>query len=231
MSTADVHAPAPPRISGPWLAATVAVAAAGPLAIAAVRAILPYDTTDEPAAIIADIQAAPTTTAAVIWLVFAALLTLPLGVAITARLAMAARPVLGTVAAVVAWAGFLSLFLAVGVDQLAPAAAEAGLTMEQTVALDGALTAQPTANLALMVFLIGHVLGAVLLGIALWGSIPRWAAAALIVSQPLHLVFAVIVPNHALDAAAWALTAVGFAAAALTSARRGPVTRGSTIEY
>jgi len=41
----------------------------------------------------------------------------------------------------------------------------------------------------------------------------------------------VIVPNHALDAAAWALTAVGFAAAALTSARRGPVTRGSTIEY
>ncbi len=49
--------------------------------------------------------------------------------------------------------------------------------------------------------------------------IPKWAATALILSQPLHLVFAVIVPNHALDAIAWTLTGIGFAAAALTYVR------------
>jgi hypothetical protein len=42
----------------------------------------------------------------------------------------------------------------------------------------------------------------------------RPAAVALIASQPLHLLFAVAVVNHQLDAVSWALTAVGFAAAA-----------------
>ena len=41
-------------------------------------------------------------------------------------------------------------------------------------------------------------------------------AAALIVSQPLHFVVAVIVPNHPLDTLAWILTTIGFAAAATT---------------
>jgi hypothetical protein len=43
-------------------------------------------------------------------------------------------------------------------------------------------------------------------------------AAALAVSQPLHLLFAVVVPNHLLDAVAWGLTAVGFTAAAMARA-------------
>ena len=49
--------------------------------------------------------------------------------------------------------------------------------------------------------------------------IPAWAAWALIVSQPLHVVFAVVVPSNALDAAAWALTTIGFAAAAAAIGR------------
>jgi hypothetical protein len=42
---------------------------------------------------------------------------------------------------------------------------------------------------------------------------PAWAALAVIVSQPLHLAF-VILGNQPLDAAAWALTALGFTVAA-----------------
>jgi hypothetical protein len=57
--------------------------------------------------------------------------------------------------------------------------------------------------------------------------IPRWAAAALIVSQPLHVVVAVVVPNHAVDGLAWVLTAVGFAAAvAVWADRRLPAHGG-----
>jgi uncharacterized membrane protein YdfJ with MMPL/SSD domain len=69
------------------------------------------------------------------------------------------------------------------------------------------------------VWVIGHILGTVLLGVALWRTIPVWAALALIVSQPLHLVAAVIVPNHLLDGLAWLLTAVGFAVTAAVGVR------------
>jgi AcrR family transcriptional regulator len=45
--------------------------------------------------------------------------------------------------------------------------------------------------------------------------IPAWAAVAVIASQPPHFVFAVIAPNHALDATSWGLAALGLGAAAL----------------
>jgi hypothetical protein len=77
----------------------------------------------------------------------------------------------------------------------------------------------PAVAVATVVFVAGHIMGTVLLGAALWRVVPRWAAVALAVSQPLHLVFAVIVPNHLLDAAAWTLTAVGFGVAAITLCR------------
>jgi hypothetical protein len=43
---------------------------------------------------------------------------------------------------------------------------------------------------------------------------PAWAALAIAVSQVLHVIFAIVVPVHALDGLAWCLAAVGFAVAA-----------------
>ncbi len=76
-----------------------------------------------------------------------------------------------------------------------------------------------------MIFVIGHIVGVVLLGIALWrgGILPGWARFILAISQPLHLVFAVIAPNQLLDGCAWLLTAIGFALAAV-SVPRTPAT-------
>ena len=76
-------------------------------------------------------------------------------------------------------------------------------------------------GLASNIFVLGHVLGLVLLGIALWRGrvVPAWAGLLLAASQLLHIVFAVIVPVHALDGLAWGLTAVGFAAAAVALLR------------
>jgi hypothetical protein len=54
----------------------------------------------------------------------------------------------------------------------------------------------------------------VLLGIALAksGVVARWVGAALAVSQPIHLVSAIILPSKLLDVTlGWGLTAVGFA--------------------
>lgn len=57
-----------------------------------------------------------------------------------------------------------------------------------------------------------------LLGVVLWrsGLIPAWAGLLLAISQPLHAIFAVAVPNHVLDGCAWGLTALGFAVAAIS---------------
>jgi hypothetical protein len=203
--------------------ALVALAVAGPLAVAALRGVLPYSTTDDPLTVAEKIAAQPGAQSAVLWLSYLALLTLPLGVLIVSRLAVRTRPALGWAAAVVAWIGFGSLWMMTATDQV-PLAAP---TPAQAAALTDAIAAHPTQSVAALVFVVGHILGTVLLGVAVWGSVPRWAAVALIVSQPLHLVFAVIVPNHALDAAAWVLTAVGFAAAAWAWGK-GRVTAGTS---
>jgi hypothetical protein len=134
---------------------------------------------------------------------------------------MRSRPVLGTVAAAVAWIGFVSLFASIAFDSLALAGARAGVPVPTVSAMGAALDAEPLTSVPLAVFVPGHILGAVLLAVALWRVIPRWAAVALAISQPLHLVFAVVVTNHLLDGVAWLLTGAGLAAAALVGARRG----------
>ena len=79
----------------------------------------------------------------------------------------------------------------------------------------------PAVGVASWLFPIGHILGLILLGIALWRgrAVPAWAALMSACSQILHFVFAVIVPDHALDGLSWGLTAVGFAVAAVAYVR------------
>jgi hypothetical protein len=70
---------------------------------------------------------------------------------------------------------------------------------------------------------VGHVIGTVLLGIALFSSraVPRIVAALLTLAQPLHFVAFVVLQNTYLDVAAAWLTAVGFGAAGASLVRRG----------
>ena len=83
--------------------AAVLVAAIGPLSVAALRGLIPYDTVDDNATIVAKVAAHPAAETAVLWLSGFALITLPLAVLVVNGVAMRARPVLGTVAAVIAW--------------------------------------------------------------------------------------------------------------------------------
>lgn len=203
-------------------AATV-ITPLGPLAIAAVRVMLPTYTDDDPVTIAAKVAADPGAQTAVVWLTYLGLLTLPLGLFVVAGRAIRARPVLGTVAAVVSWLGFVSLFLIVANDQVALAGPALGVPTGTTAAFVGGVQALPAVSVAAAVFVVGHILGTVLLGVALWRAVPPWVAAALALSQPLHLVFAVVVPNHLLDGLAWLLTAVCFGlVAALAGPPRSP---------
>jgi hypothetical protein len=209
----------PTTISGHRRAA-VLVAAIGPLSIAALRGLLPYDTVDDSGAIVEKVAAHPGAENAVLWLSAVALLTMPLALLVVSRIAVQTRPRLGTAAAVIAWLGFANLAFLVTPDQAALAGHDAGLPTATTADLLSVIDQNPVASAATTLFVIGHILGVVLLGVALWRVIPPWAAIAMIVSQPLHFVVAVIVPNHPLDVLAWVLTAVGFAAAAAAGLSR-----------
>lgn len=66
-------------------------------------------------------------------------------------------------------------------------------------------------DVSIGVFVVGHVIGTVLLGLATLrsGRVPAWSAWALAVSQPLHFVATVVLGSPTVDFVAWALTAVG----------------------
>ncbi|GAA2341556.1 hypothetical protein [Dactylosporangium salmoneum] len=125
---------------------------------------------------------------------------------------------LGTAGMILAVAGFGLLWATTALDFTALAGVQSGAGLDATTKILDSLNAGPAQLVATVLFVIGHIVGIVLLGVALLRgrAVPGWAAWALIVSQPLHLVFAVIIQSNALDAAAWGLTTIGFAAAALT---------------
>ena len=62
-----------------------------------------------------------------------------------------------------------------------------------------------------LVFVFGHVVGAILMGLALRGRIHPVGWIAMLLTQPGHVFAFVVVPNHVTDALAWGLMTVAFA--------------------
>jgi hypothetical protein len=195
----------------------------GPAAIAFLRLLLPYYTADDTAGIVSAVRAHPGQQSAVLWLAYVGILTLVPGLFAAARVSREGAPRLTTWSLALAVPGYLSLGMFLGSDHLLWSAQEAGLSAADSVALADA--GHPSMGLALGVFVIGHVVGTVLLGLALLRSrrIPAWAAWAVTVSQPLHFVATVVLGSPQVDFVAWMLTAVGMAMVGrevLSSARR-----------
>lgn len=192
----------------------------GPAAVAVLRYVLPYDTTDTTAAIVAKSAAHPGATSAVLWLGLVAAFTLVPGVIAAGRLARPGAPRLTAVAMLLAVPGYLALNVMLAGDVLLEAGVRAGLDQATLTGLVAA--PHPVLGIATAVFVVGHVFGTILLGVALWRSraVPRWAAALLAGSQPLHVIAAVVFASHPLDLAAWLLTAAGMAAVAVALNRQ-----------
>ncbi|WP_020392305.1 DUF4386 family protein [Kribbella catacumbae] len=184
----------------------------GPAAVAVLRYVLPYDTVDDISTMSAKAIAEPGRASAVLWFGLVAVLTLVPAAFAAGKLTRRRAPKLTLVALALLVPGYLSLGWLGGADQLLWAGADAGLDANALTRIAEAV--HPTGELAAVIFVLGHVLGTILLGVALWRSqvVARWAAVAVIVSQPIHFVAAVIIPNHTLDLIGWGLQAVGFAA-------------------
>lgn len=209
--------PADLRRSTRWLAALVIPM--GPAAVAFLRFVLPYFTATESSAIVQNVVTNPGKQSLVLWLGFVAILTLVPGVVWVGRLTRRLAPRLTAAALLLAIPGYLSLSWLIGSDLLLWVGAHEGVDPRVLVGMYE--TVHPTWNIAGGLFVLGHVIGTVLLGIAMWRSraVPRWAALITVVSQPLHFVAAIIVVSPPLDLIAWGMNTVGFAAAAVAILR------------
>jgi hypothetical protein len=184
----------------------------GPAAVAVLRYVLPYDTVDDSATMTRKVMAEQGQMSAVLWLTFLAVLTLVPAVYFVGQMTRPRAPRLTLIAMLLLIPGYLSLgWLAAG-DQLLWSGAKAGLDAGQIAHLADSM--HPSGAVAGAFFVLGHVVGTILLGTAMWRTrvVARWAAVAVIVSQPIHFFAAVIVPNHTVDLIGWGLQAVGFAA-------------------
>lgn len=187
----------------------------GPLAIGVLRAILPYDTTDSNVVVAIKVAAHPEAEMAALWLTFLASLTLVPAVIAVGMIARRGSRWLGTIALVVSTAGFMNMFGpdVTASDYVSLGATRVGMSPVTAGGLVDGIDALPPVSVGGAVFVLGHVAGILLLGIALWRGrvIPTWAALLLAFSQIAHLIFAVFVPVHLLDGLAWGVTAFGFA--------------------
>lgn len=208
-ATAPARSAASPAL---WVAA--ALLPLGPAAVAVLRLLLPYYTADDTAATLAAVEADPGRQSAVIWLAYLGLLAIVPGLFAAAQVCRDAAPRLTAWALALSVPGYLSLGIFLGYDQLLWSVTQAGLSAGDAAAVLDA--AHPSVDVSLAVFVVGHVVGTVLLGLALLrsGRVPAWAGWAVAVSQPLHFVATVLLVSPELDFVAWGLTAVGMVAVA-----------------
>jgi hypothetical protein len=134
------------------------------------------------------------------------------------RLTGPRAPRLTLVGGAVAFTGWLAGLLSLGASDLLYDHAAQLADRASAVSLVHAVTSDPAFVIPEAVFLIGHVLGLLLLGIALWRTrvVPRWAAAlvglASIAQFPVH-------DQPGLSACAFGLLLVGMAACAVALLR------------
>lgn len=184
----------------------------GPFCIGALRYLLPYYTADDNVAIVQAVNDHPGRESAVLWLGLIGVLTLVPGLLAAAAILPPSR--LKAWALGLAVPGYLCLGVLLAEDSLLWSGAHSGANPQQIALLLDSL--HPSMDVGVGVFVVGHVLGTVLFGIALLRSrrVPAWAAWALAVSQPLHFTAAVIVGSPTLDLIGWSLTGVALAVVA-----------------
>jgi hypothetical protein len=196
----------------------------GPLAAIVVRATVPASSTASVARTVSDYAAHPGATRAVLIADAFVFLLVPAAVA-AAGLAWRRAPVLALLAAVASFVGWTAIMMLIAQDALVAVAGRSAYAGAQATAIANAWSSETLVAVWLVAFIAGHIVGTVLLGAALWRAraVPRWAAVAVGIAMPLHLV-TVLADFRVGDVAAWLLLLAGFAACArAVLARREPL--------
>lgn len=178
----------------------------GPAAVAWLRFVIP----GEPVA--ASVAAAPDAQRLVLGLGVVAVFTLLPGAYSALHLLRRRAPRLTAWTSALLVPGYIGMTGLFAADAFAMVGFDLGLDPAEIDRVAAALMELPTTGILLAVFVVGHIGGTVLLGIAALAAraLPLAVGGLLTVSQPLHLV-AVMTDLRGLDLVAWGLTAVGMA--------------------
>lgn len=184
------------------------------LFVTVMRYLLPATTTDDPRAYFDGLISTPTFDAVQVWtgLLVPVVLSGVLAVIIVTRRRAPRLATIGGILSVLGFSALVATGAASGTVMLLASRGE--IDRELAFRLFSEMEALPYVGAMSLVFVAGHLLGTVLLGIALWRSrlVPTWIAVGLTVSQPIHL-FSVLSGIPVIDLLGWGLTAIGFAAA------------------
>ena len=198
------------------IARTIAGASliAAPLALMVAMAIAPWFVADtgELLGSLAANQSA--LLAADVLVVVAVVLLIPASLGILRALRYRA-PRLAPVAVGMFLVGWLFVLGPVMLDRVELQLATSGMSRDEAVALVERLEGDAGISLIFGVFIIGHTLGAILLGVALARArfVPLWAAASIVAAAVLHPIARVGLGSKWLDVVAFALLALGLAVA------------------
>jgi hypothetical protein len=203
------------RTAWRWLLALAATPVA--IYVAVFRYFIPYQDSDSPRQIFDTLVAATTYQSMGIWIGSFVVLTGFAGILAVAWHTRRRTPVLTTIALVLAVPGFLALFAGGPYgDVLAYVTGTVpGIDRETAFQLGYGMESSAQSGLLTTIFVLGHLVGTTLLGVALWRAriAPTWLAIGLTVSQPIHL-SSVMTGIRPIDLVGWGLTAVGFGWAA-----------------
>lgn len=185
---------------------------AGPLVGTLIRAIEPAAVpTQSMAAYVADYAAQPRRTDFMLMLDALVWLMLPASL-IAASLAWRRASTLSLVGGVVSLVGWMGVVMLVAEDVLIATAGQSTQDVAHAAQLVEDWSNSGVVIWYMLLFVVGHTIGTVLIAAALWRAtaIPRWAAALIGISMPLHFL-AYMSAVKPLDVLAWGILLVGFA--------------------
>jgi multisubunit Na+/H+ antiporter MnhB subunit len=194
----------------------------GPLGVTIMRGFLPYWTSDDSQVITEKIAAHQDVMNALSWVMLICFPPLLLGMLVLGYVARRGAPVLATLGAGLSFVAYANSGAAGNSDYTALTMFRDGFDVATVHRVVEASYAHPISTVSGMFWVIGHIVGMILLGIALYRSrvVPRWVGVALAVSQPIHLISAIIVPSRLLDVTlGWGLTTLGFLMVSIAIAR------------
>ncbi len=194
----------------------------GPLGVVISRGLMPYWTNDEERVIAEKIAAHTDVMNALSWVMLVAFPPLLLGVLVLGYVTRRGAPVLATLGAGLSFLAYSGWTVAGNSDFTALTMFQDGFDVDTVYRVVHASYEHPLSVVTGAFWVIGHIVGMILLGIALYRSrvVPRWVGVALAVSQPIHLISAIIVPSRLLDVTlGWGLTTLGFLMVSIEIAR------------
>lgn len=197
-----------------WRLLIAVVLPIGPLGVTVTRGIMPYWTSDDTRTMVDRSVAQPDLLTTMSWLALVFTPPLMLAMLVLGYVARRGAPVLATLGAGISFVSYANWSSGGLGDQDVLTLHQAGFDAAAIQRAVEASYEHPVAMVASLGWVIGHILGMILLGLALYRSrvVPRWVGVAIVACQPIHLIGAVIVPSRLLDVTlGWGLATVAFA--------------------